>query len=150
MKNKITWISKSVTWHFGSLWKESLNSDGHQFHQDQQNELSPLTLTQFTEHKKKKNDHDIWCWKSRSFHSKEVKQIQKINTLNARFLLFEWPPISDIISFLKKFYIFQTGKVSASNKKTKGSWNWDSDCRKKANISIMCNYKINDVCRLSQ
>ena len=31
--------------------KESLNSDGHQFHQYQQNEQSPLILTELTEHK---------------------------------------------------------------------------------------------------
>jgi hypothetical protein len=28
-----------------NLWKESLNSDGQQFHQYQLNELSPLTFT---------------------------------------------------------------------------------------------------------
>jgi hypothetical protein len=39
------------------LWKESLNSDGHQFHQYQQNEQSTLILSEFTEHNK---DHDIW------------------------------------------------------------------------------------------
>jgi hypothetical protein len=32
------------------LWKESFNIDGHQFHQDQQNEQSPLILTELTEH----------------------------------------------------------------------------------------------------
>jgi hypothetical protein len=36
--------------------KESLNTDGHQFHQYQQNKQSPLILTELTEHKK---DHDI-------------------------------------------------------------------------------------------
>ena len=36
------------------LWKESLNSDGHRFHQYQKNEQSPLILA---EHKK---DHDIY------------------------------------------------------------------------------------------
>ena len=35
------------------LWKESLNSDGHQY---QQNEQSSLILTGLTEHKK---DHDV-------------------------------------------------------------------------------------------
>ena len=35
---------------------EGLNSDGHQFHQYQPNEQSPLILTELTEHKK---DHDI-------------------------------------------------------------------------------------------
>ena len=34
------------------LWKESLNSDGHQFCQYQQNKQSPLILTELTEHKK--------------------------------------------------------------------------------------------------
>ena len=42
------------------LWKESLNSDGHQFHQYQQNEQSTLILSELTEHNK---DHDIWRWK---------------------------------------------------------------------------------------
>ena len=32
--------------HTYVLWKESLNGDGHQFHQYQQNEQSPLILTQ--------------------------------------------------------------------------------------------------------
>ena len=31
------------------LWNEGLNSDGHQFHQYQQNELSYLILTELTE-----------------------------------------------------------------------------------------------------
>jgi len=35
-----------------SLWKESLNSDGHTFHQYQQNEQSPVILTELIEHKK--------------------------------------------------------------------------------------------------
>jgi len=34
------------------LWKESLNSDSHQFHQYQLNEQSPLILNELTEHKK--------------------------------------------------------------------------------------------------
>jgi hypothetical protein len=34
-----------------SIGKESLNSDGNQFHQYQQNEQSPLILTEPTEHK---------------------------------------------------------------------------------------------------
>jgi hypothetical protein len=39
-----------------SLRKECLNSDGHQFHQYQQNEQSLLILTELSEHKK---EHDI-------------------------------------------------------------------------------------------
>ena len=31
------------------LWQESLNTDGQQFHQYQQNEQSPLTLTHLTQ-----------------------------------------------------------------------------------------------------
>jgi len=38
--------------------RKVLNSDGHQFHQYQQNKQSPLILTELTEHKKY---HDIWC-----------------------------------------------------------------------------------------
>jgi hypothetical protein len=34
------------------LWKQSLNSEGQQFYQYQQNEQSPLILTELVEHKK--------------------------------------------------------------------------------------------------
>ena len=34
------------------FWKESLNSDGHQFHQWKENVHSPLILTELTEYKK--------------------------------------------------------------------------------------------------
>jgi hypothetical protein len=37
---------------YETLWKESLNSDGHQFHLYQQNVQSSLILTELTEHKK--------------------------------------------------------------------------------------------------
>jgi hypothetical protein len=33
-------------------WKESLNSDGHQFYKYQQNEQSPVTVTELTNTKK--------------------------------------------------------------------------------------------------
>ena len=36
------------------FWKESLNSDGQQFHQYQQNEQPTLILTELTKRKKKK------------------------------------------------------------------------------------------------
>ena len=36
---------------FTSLWKESLNSDGQQLHQYQQNQQSPLTWTLWTQKK---------------------------------------------------------------------------------------------------
>jgi hypothetical protein len=39
--------------------KESLNSDGQQFHQYQQNKQPPLTST----HRRQKQEHDIWHWK---------------------------------------------------------------------------------------
>ena len=52
------------------LWKESLNSDGHQFHQYQQNEESPLIPTELTEHKKR---HYIWRWKSMSWLEITIK-----------------------------------------------------------------------------
>ena len=35
--------------NYMKLWKESLNSGGHQFRQHQQNELSSLILTELTE-----------------------------------------------------------------------------------------------------
>jgi hypothetical protein len=41
------YLSISLTEY--ELWDES---DGHQFHQYQQNEQSPLILTELTEHKK--------------------------------------------------------------------------------------------------
>ena len=40
------------------------NSNGHEFHQYQQNERAPLILTELTEHKQ---HHDIERWKSRSW-----------------------------------------------------------------------------------
>jgi hypothetical protein len=39
--------------HFLVLWKESLKSDGHQFHQYQQNEQTALISTELAEQKKK-------------------------------------------------------------------------------------------------
>ena len=45
-------------WNTSKLWKESLNSDGHQFNKHQQNEQSPLILTKLTEHIKKNHDYD--------------------------------------------------------------------------------------------
>jgi len=44
-------------WYEKIIMKRSLNSDGYQFHQHQQNVQSPLM-----EHKKY---HDIWRWKPR-------------------------------------------------------------------------------------
>ena len=41
------------------LWKESLSSNGQQFHQNQLSELSPLIWTQWTQ-----KDQVIWRWKS--------------------------------------------------------------------------------------
>jgi len=41
--------------------KRNLNTDGHQFHQYQQSQQSPLILSEL------KKDHDIWRWKSRSW-----------------------------------------------------------------------------------
>jgi len=43
--------------------KKSLNRDGQQFDQYQQNEQLPLTLNHWTQ----KKDHNIWHWKSRSW-----------------------------------------------------------------------------------
>jgi len=44
-----------------SLWKESLNNYGQQFHQYEHNEQSAVILTELTEYKK---DHDMWRGKS--------------------------------------------------------------------------------------
>ena len=38
---------------------KSLNSDGHQFHQYQQNEQVPLILPELTKHKRKTMTYDI-------------------------------------------------------------------------------------------
>ena len=35
-----------------NIWKKGVNIDGHQLHQYQQNERSPLILTELAEHKK--------------------------------------------------------------------------------------------------
>ena len=59
------------------LWKQSINSDGHQFHQHEQNKQSPLMLTQLTEHKK---DHDIWWWKCRSWIGTGTKNVTGLNS----------------------------------------------------------------------
>ena len=51
-------IMKSTTTVQHTLWKESFKKwYGHTFYQYQQNEQSPLILTELTEHKK---DNDIW------------------------------------------------------------------------------------------
>ena len=39
-----------------TLWKESLNSDGHQFHQYQENEQSPLNSDGHQFHQYQQND----------------------------------------------------------------------------------------------
>ena len=59
-----------------TLWKESLNSDGHQFHQYQQNKQSPLILTELTEHKKIPQ-HDLVY----------LKAVQSYNAIN-RWLIY--------------------------------------------------------------
>jgi len=41
------------------LWKESLNSDGHQFHQYQQNEQSLLILTELSADRKTMTYADV-------------------------------------------------------------------------------------------
>jgi len=46
MDHEREWVRK--TWGFFNIsWKESLNSDGQQFNQYQQNEQSPITSTQY-------------------------------------------------------------------------------------------------------
>ena len=44
-KMKFIWIVKTNLWTHHLSWKESLNSDGQQFYQYQQNEQSPLIST---------------------------------------------------------------------------------------------------------
>ena len=57
------------------LSKESLNSDGQQFHQHQQDEnhLSPQNI----EYKK---DHNIWHWKSRSWLGTDIQMWHCLNS----------------------------------------------------------------------
>jgi len=61
---KTTGYCSGNTWryrqHSDTVMKDSLNIDGHQLHQYQQKEHSPVT--ELTEHKK---EHDIQLWKSR-------------------------------------------------------------------------------------
>ena len=59
--------------------KKSLNSDGHQFLQYQQNEQSPLILTELSE---QKNDQDIKRWKSRSWFVTGTKMWLGLNLLS--------------------------------------------------------------------
>jgi hypothetical protein len=40
--------------------KKSLNSDGYQFHQYQQNEQLPLILIEFTEHKQQQSRPQVY------------------------------------------------------------------------------------------
>ena len=52
-KSNRNYSTKSILFHTNiSLSKESLNSDSHQVHQYQQNEQSPHTVSELTEHKK--------------------------------------------------------------------------------------------------
>ena len=81
-KVKEEYQEKELKW----LWKESLNSDSHQFHQYQQNKQSPLILTEVTEHKK---DHDVWRWKSRSWLGTCTK-MRRDKPVNAILTLFSW------------------------------------------------------------
>jgi hypothetical protein len=41
------------------IWKESLNNDGQNFHQYQQNEHSSLISADFTEHNNKNTTYDV-------------------------------------------------------------------------------------------
>jgi hypothetical protein len=65
------WVLDNDVWlylHIGlwiRLWKESLNSDGHQFHQYQQKEQSSFILNSMNTQKK---DHDIWQYVDRVKH----------------------------------------------------------------------------------
>jgi hypothetical protein len=44
-------IKFALTTTPSTLWKDSVHSDGHQFHQYQQKEQLPLILSELTEHK---------------------------------------------------------------------------------------------------
>ena len=61
----------------GRLWKESLNSDGHQLHQYQQNKQSPLILTELTEHE---TPRQVLAW-DRHKKNGGVKPVNGIPTI---------------------------------------------------------------------
>jgi len=63
-----------------SLWKESLNSDGQQFHQYQQSKQSPLTSNNWTQ-----KDHDIWHWKFLSWLWTSTKKYGKVHVKRSCF-----------------------------------------------------------------
>jgi hypothetical protein len=68
------------------IWKESIRSDGHQFHQYQQNKQPPhhLNWTHWTQ-----KDHDIWRRKSRSWLGSSTKH-------SALPCLFDTWPLSKV------------------------------------------------------
>ena len=63
-KTKESLNSDGQQFHQYQQNKESLNSNGQQFHQYQQNEQLPLILTELAKHKERNNDN--WRCKSRS------------------------------------------------------------------------------------
>jgi len=90
LMSTVTWIQMVVAGRYVDvlLWK--LYSDGHQFHKYQQNEQSPLLLSQWI-HK----DHDIWRWKYRSCLGTGI-QMWRVEPVNG---------ITTVLSYYKRIYI---------------------------------------------
>jgi hypothetical protein len=68
-----TTLEASMTNHYATdvvKLKESLNSNGHQYHQYQRSELSPLILTELSA---QKEDSDICRWRSRFWVGTDTK-----------------------------------------------------------------------------
>jgi len=93
LMSTVTWIQMVVAGRYVNvlLWK--LYSDGHRFHKYQQNEQSPLLLSQWI-HK----DHDIWRCKYRSWLGTGITML-RVEPVNG---------ITTVLSWYKRIY-FQFG-----------------------------------------
>ena len=79
------------------LWRESFNSDDHQFHQYQQNEQSPLILTELTEHKQKPTTYHAGNPGACLGHE---QQCGGVNPVNGITIL----QVNDFINYFQKKY----------------------------------------------
>jgi hypothetical protein len=83
MKRKFKQLWSST---FSLIWKESL-SDGHQFHQNQQNEQSPLILTTLTEHKKNSMTYEVGNPGPGLGQAQECGRVKLVNKIS---ILLSW------------------------------------------------------------
>jgi hypothetical protein len=93
------------------LWKESLNRDGYQFHQYQQNEQSSLILIELNEHKKNPGPG-----LGQAHECGEVKLVKGISTLISgkrdlqrqciyKFIFISWYGIRELVVSTRIFVI---------------------------------------------